>query len=60
MGQKNRFVSDTGIGISSPSLQTHHTDYTLSIVGFSLRLPNGVIQGLAYEYLKKNEYIAVN
>lgn len=57
MGQKNRFVSDTGIGISSPALQTH---YTLSIVGFSLRLPNGVIQGLAYEYLKKNEYIAVN
>lgn len=57
MGQKNRFVSDTGIGISSPALQTH---YTLSIVGFSLRLPNGNIQGLAYEYLKKNEYIAVN
>lgn len=34
MGQKNRLVSDTGIVGSSPALQTHSSDYTLSIVCF--------------------------
>lgn len=54
MGQKNRLVSDTGIVGSSPALQTHRSDYTLSIVCFSLRMPNGIIQGWDCEYLRKN------
>lgn len=45
MGQKNRLVSDSGIVGSSPALQTYLSDYTLRIVCFSLRMPNGIIQG---------------